>query len=144
MRLAGPGIWGPPAARDHSIRPARWRWRSASITSTRPTPTAFASSRTSCTRLCTRTPDRPLIATKLGQVQPRPGAWVPVGRPALLRHQCEMSLRRLGVDRIDLLYLHRVDPDVPFADQIGTMKEMSSRAAASCRTAMSPPGQRSS
>ncbi|MFF1844983.1 aldo/keto reductase [Streptomyces sp. NPDC058217] len=34
-----------------------------------------------------------------------------------------MSLRQLGVDRSDLLYLHRVDPDVPFADQIGTMKE---------------------
>ncbi|MFE9866923.1 aldo/keto reductase [Streptomyces sp. NPDC005506] len=64
------------------------------------------------------------MATKVGQVQPRPGAWVLVGGPALLRHQYEMSLRRLGVGRSDLLYLHRMDPDVPFADQIGTMKEL--------------------
>ncbi|WP_371798195.1 aldo/keto reductase [Streptomyces sp. NBC_01707] len=61
----------------------------------------------------------------MGQMQPRPGAWVPVDRPAYLRHRCEMSQRRLGVDRINLLHLHRVDPDVPFTDQIGTMKELS-------------------
>lgn len=51
-------------------------------------------------------------------MQPRPGAWVPVDRPAHLRHQCEMSLRRLGVDRIGLLHLHRLDPDVPFAGRM--------------------------
>ncbi|MFD4232075.1 aldo/keto reductase [Streptomyces sp. NPDC058545] len=70
-------------------------------------------------------PDRPLVATKVGQMQPPPGARVPVHRPAyLLRHQYEMSLHRLGVDRTNLVHLHRVDPDVPFADQIGTMKEL--------------------
>ncbi|MGW2141700.1 aldo/keto reductase [Streptomyces sp. NPDC001773] len=59
-----------------------------------------------------------LVATKVGQMQPRPGAWVPVDRPAHLRHQCEMSLRRLGVDRIALLHLHRLDPDAPFAGRM--------------------------
>lgn len=65
-----------------------------------------------------------LVVTKVGQVQPRPGEWVPIGHHAFLRHQCELSLRRLGVDMIDLLYLHRVNPQVPFADQVGTMREL--------------------
>ncbi|MGW7243978.1 aldo/keto reductase [Streptomyces sp. NPDC054804] len=69
-------------------------------------------------------PDRQLVAAKVGQVQPRPGAWAQLGRPAFPRHQYEITLRRLGVDRIRLLYLRRVDPDVPFADQIGTMEEL--------------------
>ncbi|WP_406328327.1 hypothetical protein [Streptomyces sp. NBC_01617] len=54
----------------------------------------------------------------MGQMQPRPGAWVPVDRPAHLRRQSEMSLRRLGVDRIYLLHLHRLDPDAPFAGRM--------------------------
>ncbi|MFF1844970.1 aldo/keto reductase [Streptomyces sp. NPDC058217] len=64
----------------------------------------------------------------MGQMQSRPGAWVPVDRPAYLRHQCEMSLRRLGVDRIGLLHLHRVDPDAPFAGR--TKSTWSSRKQA--------------
>ena len=60
----------------------------------------------------------------MGQVQPRPDVWVPIGHPSFLRRQCEMSLRRLGVDRIDLLYLHRADPQVPFTEHVGTMREL--------------------
>jgi len=65
-----------------------------------------------------------VIATKGGLVRTGPDKWIPVGRPAYLRQQVEMSLRRLGIDRIDLYQLHRVDPDVPLADQVGELKAL--------------------
>jgi pyridoxine 4-dehydrogenase len=64
------------------------------------------------------------IATKAGQSRPGRNAWVPLGRPEYLRQQAELSLRRLRVDRLDLFYLHRVDPKVPFADQLGALREL--------------------
>jgi aryl-alcohol dehydrogenase-like predicted oxidoreductase len=64
------------------------------------------------------------IATKVGVVRPSPAEWIPLGNPAYLRQQTELSLRRLRVERIDLLQLHRVDPQVPLADQIGTLAEL--------------------
>jgi pyridoxine 4-dehydrogenase len=64
-----------------------------------------------------------VIATKGGLTRPGPNRWEPVGRPAYLRQCIEMSLRRLAVDRIDLYYLHRVDPLVPLADQLGVLAE---------------------
>ncbi|HEY1175091.1 MAG TPA: aldo/keto reductase [Phytomonospora sp.] len=64
------------------------------------------------------------VATKIGVTRPSPDEWVPLGRPEYLRQQAELSLRRLKVERIDLLQLHRVDPQVPFADQIGALKQL--------------------
>jgi len=61
------------------------------------------------------------IATKIGMVRTGPDAWHALGRPAYLRSACEMSLRRLGVERIDLLHLHRIDPAVPAAEQFGIL-----------------------
>ncbi|MGL5826721.1 MAG: aldo/keto reductase [Nocardioides sp.] len=65
-----------------------------------------------------------VIATKAGLVRPGPGAWVPVGVPAYLRQECEMSLRRLGLERIDVYQLHRIDPQVPLVDQVGELKAL--------------------
>lgn len=53
-----------------------------------------------------------VIATKIGHTRPSPGEWKPVGRPEYLRQAAELSLRRLKVERIDLLQLHRFDPAV--------------------------------
>src|SRR4051794_34479166 len=64
------------------------------------------------------------IATKCGHARPSRGEWVPMGRPEYLRQQCELSLRRLRLDRIDLFYLHRVDPLVPFEDQLGALRRL--------------------
>ncbi|WP_229787718.1 aldo/keto reductase [Actinokineospora fastidiosa] len=64
------------------------------------------------------------VATKAGQSRPGPGEWVPLGRPEYLRQQAELSLRRLRVERIDLFYLHRVDPAVPLADQVGALARL--------------------
>ncbi|WP_067483335.1 aldo/keto reductase [Actinomadura hibisca] len=68
--------------------------------------------------------DEVVIATKVGVLRPSPTEWVPLGHPAYLRQQAELSLRRLRVERIDLLQLHRVDPAYPLADQVGALKQL--------------------
>ncbi|MER5425215.1 aldo/keto reductase [Streptosporangium roseum] len=65
-----------------------------------------------------------VIATKAGQSRPGRGRWKPLGRPEYLIQQAELSLRRLRLERIELFQLHRVDPQVPFADQIGALKQL--------------------
>lgn len=71
-------------------------------------------------------PDGLVIATKGGLIRPpgHTGEWLRDGRPEHLREACEGSLRRLRVDRIDLYQLHRADPDVPFAESVGALKEL--------------------
>ncbi|MFJ8080528.1 aldo/keto reductase [Streptomyces sp. NPDC096205] len=68
--------------------------------------------------------DDVVIATKAGVLRPSPAEWIPLGHPAYLRQQAELSLRRLGTDRIDLFHLHRIDPEYPLADQIGALKQL--------------------
>ncbi|HVB32833.1 MAG TPA: aldo/keto reductase [Patescibacteria group bacterium] len=66
-----------------------------------------------------------ILATKFGNVRDGEGRWVGVnGRPEYLRSCCDASLRRLGVDRIDLYYQHRVDPDVPIEETVGAMADL--------------------
>jgi aryl-alcohol dehydrogenase-like predicted oxidoreductase len=65
-----------------------------------------------------------VIATKSGLARTGPGEWRPIGRPEYLRQQAELSLRHLGVDRIDLYQLHRIDKSVPLADQVGEFKRL--------------------
>ncbi|MER5372680.1 aldo/keto reductase [Streptomyces sp. NPDC002553] len=69
-------------------------------------------------------PEGLLIATTVGMVRPTRDHWVPLGKPAYLRAAVEMSLRRLRVERLDLCYLHQLDPEVEVADQIGTLETM--------------------
>lgn len=64
-----------------------------------------------------------VIATKGGHCHPG-DEWIPLGRPEYLRQQAELSLRRLRLGRIDLYQLHRVDPAVPLADQIGALRRL--------------------
>jgi pyridoxine 4-dehydrogenase len=70
-------------------------------------------------------PYRPgvVIATKGGHIN-LGQEWIPLGRPEYLRQQAELSLRRLRLDRIDLYQLHRIDPTVPLADQIGALRRL--------------------
>ncbi|MGW3656779.1 aldo/keto reductase [Streptomyces sp. NPDC005151] len=65
--------------------------------------------------------DGPVIATKGGVVRTSDSAWHIAGRPEQLRAMCEASLRQLRTDRIDLYQLHRLDPDVPLAEQLGAL-----------------------
>lgn len=69
-------------------------------------------------------PDALSIATKGGLVRDSAGGWNPDGRPEHLREACEGSLRRLGVDRIDLYQLHSPDQRVPFEDSVWTLARL--------------------
>ncbi|GAA0238035.1 aldo/keto reductase [Cryptosporangium japonicum] len=68
-------------------------------------------------------PDNLLITTKVGVVRTPDGGEI-CGRPDVLRHQVDEALRRLRLEQVELLQLHRVDPDVPLADQVGTLREL--------------------
>lgn len=71
-----------------------------------------------------RQADRPVVATKGGLVRSPNGGREPNGRPDHLRRACEGSLRRLGVEVVDLYQLHRPDPAVPFAESLGGLRAL--------------------
>jgi pyridoxine 4-dehydrogenase len=64
------------------------------------------------------------VATKGGLVSTGPGQWDLAGRPDQLRQSAEQSLRRLGLDTVDLYQLHAIDPGVPVAEQVGALDEL--------------------
>ena len=69
--------------------------------------------------------DRVELATKFGNVRGEDGSFLGVsGKPEYVRECCDASLRRLGVDHIDLYYQHRVDPETPIEETVGAMKEL--------------------
>ena len=69
--------------------------------------------------------EKAVLATKFGNVRGKDGSWLGVnGKPDYVRACCEDSLRRLGVDTIDLYYQHRVDPDTPIEDTVGAMADL--------------------
>ncbi|WP_329176640.1 MULTISPECIES: aldo/keto reductase [unclassified Streptomyces] len=121
MQLTGPGVWGDPADPDEAVRVLR---RTAEL-GINFIDTADAYGPFTADLLLHKAlhpyADDLVIATKAGFTRPAPGQWVAVGRPEYLRQQVELSLRHLGVERIDLLQLHRIDPKVPVAEQIGEL-----------------------
>src|SRR5215831_11203545 len=76
--------------------------------------------------------DEVVLATKFGQEFRPDGTRGVNGRPEYVRHACDASLERLGVDRIDLYYQHRVDPDVPVEETWGTLSELVSEGKVRC------------
>jgi aryl-alcohol dehydrogenase-like predicted oxidoreductase len=124
MQLTGPGIWGPPKDRDECLRVLRRAVElGVDLIDTADSYGPFVSEDLIHEALFPY-PDGLVIATKGGLTRAGPGDWRPCGTPAYLRQCVEMSLRRLGVERIDLYQLHRVDPDVPMADSLGELKAM--------------------
>jgi pyridoxine 4-dehydrogenase len=121
MQLPGEGVWGPPRDRDAAIAVLR---RAVEIGVTF-FDTADSYGPEVAEDLLREAlhpyADDVVIATKAGLTRQGPGAWTPVGRPAYLRQQCELSLRRLGLDQIDLFQLHRIDAEVPLEDQVGEL-----------------------
>jgi aryl-alcohol dehydrogenase-like predicted oxidoreductase len=124
MQLPGPGVWGEPADRDGALRVVRAAIeQGVDFIDTADSYGPFVSELIIAEALHPY-PQGLVIATKAGLTRQGPGIWTPVGRPAYLRQQVELSLRHLRVDRIDLIQLHRIDPDVPLADQLGVFKEL--------------------
>ena len=124
MRLTGKGVWGPPRDRDEAIRVLR---RAVDL-GIDLIDTADAYGPNVSEQLVAEAlhpyPPGLVIATKVGFVRPGPDRWIPSGRPEHLRSACEGSLARLRLARIDLLQLHRIDPKVPLADQLGTLRDL--------------------
>ena len=121
MQLTGPGVWGPPRDHDEAIRVLRRAVElGVNFIDTADSYGPFVAEQLIREALHPY-PDGLVIATKVGFTRQGPSRWVPVGRPEYLRQQVELSLRHLGVERIDLLQLHRIDPKVPLEDQIGEL-----------------------
>jgi pyridoxine 4-dehydrogenase len=120
MRLTGKGVWGPPADRDECARVLRRAVElGVNFIDTADSYGPYISER--IIRKALHPYDGLVIATKAGLLRTGPDVWIPLGNPSYLRQECEMSLRRLGVDTIDLFQLHRIDRDFPLADQVGEL-----------------------
>ncbi|PRC43344.1 oxidoreductase [Mycobacterium sp. ITM-2017-0098] len=123
MRLTGKGVWGPPADRDECLRVLR---RAAELgvdfIDTADSYGPYISEE--LIREALHPYDGVVVATKAGLLRTGPDVWEPLGFPAYLRQECEMSLRRLGVETIDLFQLHRIDTKFPAEDQIGELARL--------------------
>ncbi|MBV9450227.1 MAG: aldo/keto reductase [Streptosporangiaceae bacterium] len=124
MRLTGPGFWGDPEDPDEAIRVLRRAVElGVDFIDTADSYGPFVTEQL-IKKALHPYPESLTIATKAGLTRQGPDQWLPVGRPEYLRQQAEMSLRNLGLERIDLFQLHRIDPQVPLEDQIGALTLM--------------------
>jgi pyridoxine 4-dehydrogenase len=126
MRITGTGIWGPPDDPDE----CRAVLRRLADLDVNFIDTADAYGPETSEELIAEAlhPYREglLIGTKAGLTRSGPGEWSPNGRPEYLRGAVEGSLKRLRVDRIELLQFHRPDPEVPFGESVGALVELKS------------------
>ena len=124
MQLTGPGVWGPPSDHDSAIGVLRRAVElGVELIDTANSYGPFVAEELIREALHPY-PSTVKIATKAGLTRPGPDQWEPCGRPEYLRQECDGSLRRLGVEQIDLFQLHRIDPNVPAAEQFGLLKEL--------------------
>ncbi|MDQ3720653.1 MAG: aldo/keto reductase [Actinomycetota bacterium] len=124
MRITGAGVWGEPEDRGEALAVLRRAVElGVNLIDTADSYGPEVSERLIAEALHPY-PDDLLIATKAGFVRDGPGQWRTNGRPEHLREAVEGSLKRLKLDRIDLLQLHRIDHRVPAEDQLGTLTEL--------------------
>jgi pyridoxine 4-dehydrogenase len=120
MRLTGPGIWGEPADRSEALRTLR-RARELGVDFIDTADSYGPDVSERLIREALHPYENIRVATKAGLARPGPDRWVPLGRPEYLIQQAHRSLRQLGVERIDLWQLHRIDPQVPRDEQFGAV-----------------------
>jgi pyridoxine 4-dehydrogenase len=123
MRLTGPGIWGEPSDPDEAIRTLR-RLPELGINfvDTADSYGPNVSEDLICQALYPY--NGLVVATKAGLTRPGPNQWLALGRPDYLIQQAQKSCRRLGVDRIDLWQLHRIDPMISSYEQFAAVKSL--------------------
>src|SRR5438876_12197154 len=119
MQLTGDGVWGEPPDHSEAIAVLRRALElGINLIDTADSYGPEVSERLIAEALHPY-PAGLVIATKAGFQRPGPNQWVEDGRPEHLRSAVEGSLRRLRLERIDLVQLHRIDPQVAMEDQIG-------------------------
>lgn len=120
MRITGKGVWGAPDDHDECIRVLRRAVElGVNFIDTADSYGPYVSEK--LIREALHPYEGVVIATKAGLLRTGPDVWSPLGFPDYLRQECEMSLRRLGVDTIDLFQLHRIDAKFPLEDQVGEL-----------------------
>jgi aryl-alcohol dehydrogenase-like predicted oxidoreductase len=123
MRITGKGIWGEPADRDEALRVLR-RLPELGVDFIDTADSYGPEVSEALIAEALHPYEGIAVATKAGLTRQGPDQWKPVGRPEYLRQQCELSLRRLGLDVIPLWQLHRIDSKVDRAEQFGLLKEL--------------------
>jgi aryl-alcohol dehydrogenase-like predicted oxidoreductase len=123
MRVTGPGIWGPPVDRAEALRTLR-RVPELGIDFIDTADSYGPHVSEELLREALHPYTGLVVATKAGLERPGPDRWVPNGRPDYLLAACKASLKRLGVERIDLWQLHRIDPKVPRDEQFGAVRQL--------------------
>ncbi|MFB8277611.1 aldo/keto reductase [Nocardia colli] len=123
IRLTGPGTWGDPPDRQGAIQLLR---HAAELgVDFFDTAEAYGPHTNEALIKKALYPYHGIVvATKGGGIRPGPHEWEAVGRPGFLRQGVETSLRRLGVDCIDLYQLHRIDPLVPLAETLEALRKL--------------------
>ena len=124
MQLPGPWVWGYPEDPDNATRVLR---RAVELgVNLIDTADAYGPhvNEEQIRAALHPYPEDLVIATKAGFLRPSREQWTVLGTPAYLRQCVELSLRRLGVERLDLLQLHRIDANVALEDQIGELKSL--------------------
>ena len=123
MRVTGAGIWGEPEDRDEALRVLkRLPELGVNFIDTADSYGPYVSE--DLIHEALHPYDGLVIATKGGLTRHGPDAWPPLGRPEYLRQCVLMSLRRLGLERLDLWQLHRIDPKVPREEQFAEIAKM--------------------
>ncbi len=123
MRITGEGIWGAPKDRDGAIAVLK-RLPELAVDFIDTADSYGPGDSENLIHEALHPFNGIRVATKGGFTRHGPNIWAEVGRPEYLRQCCLMSLRRLGVEAIDLWQLHRIDPKVPREEQFGLMKEL--------------------
>jgi aryl-alcohol dehydrogenase-like predicted oxidoreductase len=124
MQLTGKGVWGNPQSPEEAVRVLQKAVEhGVNFIDTADAYGPFVANEQIKKALHPYQEDL-VIATKVGLTRQGPDRWTPVGRPEYLRQQVEMNLRTLGLEQIDLLQLHRIDPKIPLADQVGELAIM--------------------
>ncbi|MFC3861399.1 aldo/keto reductase [Deinococcus antarcticus] len=123
MRVTGEGVWGDPPDREAALATLR-RVPELGIDLIDTADSYGPAVSEELIREALHPYDHVIIATKGGLTRTGPNVWPPCGRPEYLIQQAHISRRRLGVERIDLWQLHRIDPKVPRDEQFDAIRKL--------------------
>jgi len=123
MRITGPGIWGEPTDRAEALRTLK-RVPELGVNFIDTADSYGPDVSETLIREALGPFGDILVATKGGLTRTGPDRWIPLGRPDYLIQQAHKSLRNLGVDRIDLWQLHRIDPKTPRDEQFDAIRSL--------------------